>query len=371
MTNGPASAGVAPRHLDALTGVRGIAAWAVVLYHMRESLVRLLSPDMIDVLASGYLAVDMFFVLSGFVLWYTYADRLRASRGREAGAFLWRRLARIWPLHAFVLALFVAFVAAQAARGADVSGNPPGELPLHLLMIQNWGFTSELTWNNPAWSISTEWAASLCFPLLVMVLRWDRLPRFLLPVAAIALVTLIHGVFVLGRADTLGDEIPRLGLARCMLEFMLGNLACVMWRAWNEAPASAPVSAITCGCVLAGGLLLGLPQTLVVPAVFMSGILALACDRGPVARLLSARPLIWLGEVSYSTYLVHVLAFLVFKLAFVDDSRQLDWAGFAAFIAILLAVSSLLYRHVEKPAQRWLNRRPPRFARKRRPAQPA
>ena len=358
----------APRHLDALTGVRGIAAWAVVFYHLRASLVDLFPAQVIDILAKGYLAVDMFFVLSGFVLWYTYADRLRESGGRETGAFLWRRFARIWPLHAFVLCAFIVYVTATALRGGDNSANPVGELPLHFLMIQNWGFTPELTWNNPAWSISTEWAASLLFPLFVIALRWDRMPRIMLPVAACGVIGMIHLVFVLGRAEALGDQIPRLGLARCILEFMLGNLACVMWRAWHKAPAAAPLAAIACGGILAAWSAFNLPEPLAIPAIFLTGILALACDRGPVARLLSTRPLMWLGEVSYSTYLVHVLAFLAFKIAFVDDSRQIGWVGLAAFVAVLLVLSGALYRTIEKPAQRWLNRHPPRVFRKPAPA---
>jgi peptidoglycan/LPS O-acetylase OafA/YrhL len=68
-----------PRHLDALTGLRGIAAWLVVLYHIRLSLVSILPPGVIAVLARGYLAVDLFFVLSGFVMWYNYAAPLASG----------------------------------------------------------------------------------------------------------------------------------------------------------------------------------------------------------------------------------------------------------------------------------------------------
>ena len=358
------SAAVQPaRHLDALTGIRGVAAWMVVFYHVRPSLTGLFPARAIDLFAHGFLAVDLFFVLSGFVLWFTYADRLR-ERSASTGEFLWRRFARIWPLHAVILGAFVAFALVLTVTGRDTSGYPWAELPLHLLLVQNWGFTQALSWNHPAWSISTEWAAYLCFPLSVMLLRWDRLPAWLLPVAAAALIGLLHLVFGVAGETSLGEDIVHLGLARCLIEFTLGNVACVMWRRWHGLPAIAPVCAAGCLAALFGWLMLGVPQTLAVPAVFLLLILALAFDTGPVSRLLSGKVLLYLGEISYSTYLVHFLLFILFKIAVVDDSAQLGPAGLAGFLAVLFVVSAGLYHGVEKPAQRWLNGHRPGARRK-------
>ena len=78
--------------------------------------------------------------------------------------------------------------------------------------------------------------------------------------------------------------------------------------------------------------------------------------------MIGGKTLTWLGEVSYSTYLAHFLLFILYKLAFVDASLQLGWAGLAGFLALVLAASAGLYYGLEKPAQRWLNRRPPRWA---------
>jgi peptidoglycan/LPS O-acetylase OafA/YrhL len=96
-----------PRHLDALTGIRGIAAWGVVLYHIRLSLTGLLPAPVIAVFAKGYLAVDLFFILSGFVIWYNYAARIADGGAGAARLFLWRRFARVWPLHGAILAGFL------------------------------------------------------------------------------------------------------------------------------------------------------------------------------------------------------------------------------------------------------------------------
>jgi len=88
----------------------------------------------------------------------------------------------------------------------------------------------------------------------------------------------------------------------------------------------------------------------------------LASDRGAAGRLFAARPLRWLGDLSYATYLLHFFGFVLFKLMFVDASLQLGWWQLLAFVALLLAASDAVFRWFEKPAQRWLNTHSPRFA---------
>lgn len=161
--------------LDGLTAVRGIAAWFVVLYHIRASTPWL--PDGVMALAhKGYLAVDFFFLLSGFVIWLSAREDFAARGLAATGAFLRRRMARIYPLYAVMLALTILFAALVHTTGRDMDNYPWAELPLHILMLQNWGFTDALSWNHPAWSISTELAAYLLFPLIAL-LPLARAPR--------------------------------------------------------------------------------------------------------------------------------------------------------------------------------------------------
>jgi peptidoglycan/LPS O-acetylase OafA/YrhL len=98
-----------------------------------------------------------------------------------------------------------------------------------------------------------------------------------------------------------------------------------------------------------------------VPACFTIALLALALGKGLVGQALASTVPRYLGEISYSTYLAHTLLFMLFKLMFVDASLQLDWPRLAAFLLLVLACSAMLYHAVEKPAQRWLNRRRPRW----------
>ena len=124
--------------LRALTGARGLAAWLVVLYHIRLSIAGL-PQAALDILAKGYLAVDFFFLLSGFVIWLTWHERLRVQGVAGIGPFLRKRIARIWPLHVVVLAGAVALALVFVATGrADPVDYPFARLPLDILLLQNW-----------------------------------------------------------------------------------------------------------------------------------------------------------------------------------------------------------------------------------------
>ena len=351
--------------LEALTGIRGIAAWYVVFYHIRLSLVALLPAPAIAVLAKGYLAVDLFFMLSGFVLWLNYAPRLASAEPGQIAGFWWRRVARIWPLHAVVLAGFVVLAAFFALTGRHPDGFPWRELPLQVLLVQNWGFTAQLAWNHPAWSISTEMAAYLLFPLIALSARHTWSTAWLV-LAAVALLAGLHAIFAAGGHRLLGDAITSLGLVRCLLEFALGTLAARLWLTWREAsrrPLLVVLLTFAALLAIGAGLSAGLPETAFVPLALFCGLLALAFDRGWVARWLGRGPIHWLGEVSYSTYLAHYGLFMVFKLVCVDSSLQLDLPRLAAFLALLLAASAGLYHAVELPAQRWLTHRQPAIRR--------
>jgi len=353
---------VTPRHLDALTGIRGLAAWGVVLYHVRLSLAGLVPAPVIAGLGKGYLAVDLFFMLSGFVIWYNYAARIRDGGWGEARTFLWRRFARVWPLHAVVLAGFAALALLLGLTGRGTAGYPWAELPLHLALVQNWGFLPELAWNHPAWSISTELAAYLLFPAAVAAVRWDRLPGWALLAIAALLAAALHALFALHGETSLGARIEQLGLWRCLAGFAIGMVLCILWERWQHSRPGAPAAAAACLGLFALGRATALPETAFVPAAFFAGLLALALDRGAVAGFVGGKALTYLGEISYSTYLAHFGLFLVFKLLFVDASLQLSWGQLAGFLALVFAASVALYHGIEKPAQRWLNRRPPRWA---------
>lgn len=356
-------------HLAALTGLRGLAAWYVVVFHTRRSLTEWMPEAGLAIIAKGYLAVDLFFMLSGFVMWLNYGQRLRTQGLSGAPQFWWRRFARIWPLHMLVLAGMVLFALVVWASGRDMANYPFQELPLHILLVQNWGLTDALKWNHPAWSISTEMAAYLLFPAIVLAVRWEavRPARLVLCIALLALA--LHLIFRAAGADELGDKIPRLGLARCLAQFTIGVMLANLWHAWRGQPGKARICAVVSALLFAGLLLPGDQETLLVVLAFAAGLLALALDSGLASRVLSWRALEWLGDISYATYIVHFPLLIALKLFFVDADLQIGPLLLGGYLLLVLVLSGVLYRWFEKPAQKWLNDRAPFGKREAVPAQ--
>lgn len=335
--------------LRPLTSVRGLFAWAVVLFHFRFACSAWAPPGLIKALAKGYLAVDFFFLLSGFVIWLNYGDRLRQGGG--TADFLVKRIARIWPLHAAMLAFIVTIASALLLTGRPTPHFPFAALPLHLAMMQNWGFSNGLMWNDPAWSISCEWMAYLLAPIAALLLPKRRLPTPLLLIAAIAPLLALHGAMHAAGLSMLGADIPHWGLPRCLAEFASGAMLSALWRRWRGlglAEAGAWVLAI----LLLAGWALHAPETLVVPLAFAALLFALAIGGERPGHPLSGRAIHYLGEISYATYLSHFLIYFVFKLLFVENEFDVPPALLAVFFGALFAVSAGLHHWLERPAQR-------------------
>jgi peptidoglycan/LPS O-acetylase OafA/YrhL len=339
--------------LKALTSVRGIAAWLVVFFHIRLALG--LPDPVLHVLAKGYLAVDFFFLLSGFVIWMSWGERIRLGGLATVPDFLQRRIARIWPLHLVMLGFAVAMAAALELTGRGSDHFPWHELPLHVVLLQNWGFTGHLAWNDPAWSISCELGAYLLFPLLALAIDWRRVPSWAVLAAIAALLALLHAIFAGRGAVALGQEIPSLGLIRCILEFAAGTAVSALWLRWREAWRLPALASAALALAALAGWAFGAPETLTVPAAFAALLLALALTAAKRGNPLEAGWPHYLGEISYATYLSHYLLWFAFKLAFVENAHAVPWPLVTGFLLIVLACSAALYHWIERPAQRWVN----------------
>lgn len=345
-------------YLHELSCARGVAAWMVVLFHARLGMPWL--PDgVMAVLDKGYLAVDFFFLLSGFVIYLSAREALARDGIRAVPVFWRRRMARIWPLYAVMLALTTAFAALLTLTGREDGGYPWSELPLHILMVQNWGFTDALSWNHPAWSISTEMAAYLLFPLLVLGLPLARMPRPGLLAGMATLIAIMAAWLHYAGLRDLGENIPHYGLVRCLFEFTAGCLLCAAWlRGTGGRTEKAPAAA---ALLIAGGAAAIWPtrptaELWAFPAIAGSVIFLLAelSRRTPPTRNWPAplRVLVYLGDISYATYLSHFMLFIWFKIALVDDASNIPPMTMALFLMLTLAVSALLYHLVEKPGRR-------------------
>jgi peptidoglycan/LPS O-acetylase OafA/YrhL len=343
-----------PQVIPGLISIRGIAAWWVVLYHFRQYLPAR-SPDwLLALTAHGYLAVDLFFILSGFVLALNYAE---SFRGGLAGAtsFYRLRFARIYPLHFVMLMLFLLNPLAIAlfSTNGDTSAYGWGYFVLSLFLVQNWGFSSELAWNDPAWSISTEVFAYLLFPFAAMLMgRVIVTVRAALLVMAALLIVLVIGAQAAG--GSLGDDIPGFGLTRCCLQFLIGML---VWRLRDRLGFTTPrvsrAAILLAASLILAYVLVPIGDALVMPAAFALLVFGLA---DPLAR-----PGIWLnvswleklGLISYSTYLSHVFIKIWVKFALVRPGIP-EWVPLLVYLLFVALASIVLYRMVEVPGRRWL-----------------
>lgn len=343
-----------PRMLPTLTGVRGIAALMVLFYHIRGGMTGFAPPGVISVLAHGYLAVDLFFVLSGFVLWWNYGAQFREQGMRAAPHFIVRRFARIFPLHIAILSAMALFALALLVSGRDPGAHYSfAQLPAHYLLVQNWGFGDRLTWNDPAWSISTEWAAYL---LLAVTGGWlARLPpdRWSFPLLTVALAGALGAWFAATGRTSIGEDIPATGLLRCLFEFGMGILLCQWWTAQRAEGRTATIVGTALGFAALGtALLLSVSQPAAIPLIMVAVVIAALQASVAAKPLLAGRVAQWLGDISYAVYLSHFFLWILFKLFFVDDLAMVPPVKIAAFVLMALAVSHLLHIWLEVPGRR-------------------
>lgn len=324
----------AASRLPALTGVRGVAALWVVAYHFTRG---------VPVIERGALGVDLFFMLSGFILSYAH-DGARAVRDwRAQRDFLKLRLARIYPLYAATLLLLGLYVLADPgfADSYPLARQRWGldSFVASLLLVQNWGHFLPTCWNTPAWSLSAEWFAYLGFPLFQRLTRPARAVYLPLLLAAGCLAGFVAAMVALGidRPDLAGTP----GMARVVSEFAAGCLLFTAWRnglptlgAWADAAALLLLAI----AVLAGGRLawIALPG-------FALVLLLGAQGHGAIARALAQPPLVWLGKVSYSLYLTHWIVLQIgLRVVTLLDPPRADAASTRWLLgALCLAVAAI------------------------------
>lgn len=357
--------------LPSLTPLRGIAAVWVVLYHYGVLYFPSLNPAQHTALLNkGYLAVDLFFMLSGFVMTHVYRTRFAWGVGlRGYWTFLSARIARLYPLHLAVLGLFVATTLAahmaQYAMGGPIAGIPITgfrsvmALVANLFMLQGL-HASTLSWNYPAWSISLEFMAYLVFPFVLMRV-WragSRTQAFL----ALGLLAALAGLAWLTRDDFNQWDGPAT-LLRCLPEFLLGML---LYRAYLSPTRATLLSGDAVALALLAAVLLALhakgPDLLVV-MLFAALLMAVVSNRGWVRTWLNSSPLIWLGEISYALYLIHsfvqhATSEVLSRGLHIQDRHELSGNSSLAVLTVMIAAGLLLaaacYRWIERPGQRYL-----------------
>jgi len=355
-----------PTHIKPLTSLRFIAAIWVLLYHFKDHLS--LGLGRIGLIADGYLGVDLFFILSGFILAHVYLDEVE-TRGFNFHGFLQNRLARIYPMHLATLAVMLALFAAASLLGVAV-GEPDAfklrDIPAHLALVHAWGVTQSVGWNFPSWSISAEWGAYLLFPLIAMlVLRAQKYTAWMLGAAlALCLANFValdnlHFAFAnVGRAFE--EMTAQIGMLRIVPSFMLGVALYVFGRK-HAAPAWAAWP-ITLGSLYFVILVATLQLW---DALAWFGLAGLIYGLAETARHTVDAPVagsrfVFLGAASYALYMTHLPVDIVWfhTLEKFGVTEQAPWAlrllaVFGVFGACVL-VSAFAYLWLEEPARKWV-----------------
>lgn len=378
--------------IKALSGLRIVAAIWVVLFHFRPWL-DVSAPGFKSALAPvincGAQGVDLFFILSGFVLTWNYIDRMGESFSvRGTLHFLWLRLARVWPIYLVTLHLallwiiFTLYVGRLPSPDADQLSAVSYVRQLALAQLWFQPFFDGSSWDGPAWSISAEWLAYLLFGGLVLaIFRIARATRArgLLWLAVVACLPPTLLLLATGHFYTPWSWLPRI-----IMQFTAGALACAAVRKL-ELSDTARHRAGYVSLVLALAIIAILylfdahpvpkvsDSSGLVDVLFVPLVASLAVGIGSLPRLLSTRVMVYGGYISFSLYMVHELVHTAWNWTTAEFGIVLTPSWSAKFIVlgvllVALAGAALLYHVVEEPARIWMRKmvretRPPVEAR--------
>lgn len=364
-----------PKRFVALDSLRGVAAITVALYHLFGT--GFISGS--TYVRNGDALVDLFFVLSGFVIAGAYGSKL--VDGFSFLRFMALRIGRLWPLHITMLLVFVAYQALVWAshdvplyqNGVLLDHGRPGELLATVFLVQaywvqDFGTWGGRMWNGPSWSISVE---LLLYALAGLAWRFVGRPAWILAPLCSAIVFL----FLRTLADPwqFAGYLPLRGIAG----FGLGIGAWQIWLRLSRSPVAdlglGPATAMELAAVALAALVICggemSDRLLLLDASFALLILVFAFERGYLSALLGTRPFVSLGLWSYSIYMVHLVveyaSFAVLRrLGFIeriadqginriDAGPILGEAISMAIILLVVATAALTWRFVEEPSRRW------------------
>jgi len=346
-----------------LTGIRAVAAFWVVFHHLKPQIEeafpwtsRVAGP----LLSQGYLGVDLFFILSGFIIYYNYGDSLADFRLKNYGEYLWMRLARLWPVHVTILLIYAVGLIAIRFFGVN---------PIHqnfyswidfawnILMVHAWSVPISVSWNTPAWSISCEFLVYLLFPLFLLL----RLQRAYTVVLFLYVGTLFFGTAAIcqGLYDTGGSQY---GLIRVLGEFFGGCGLGLIHRLQKvrHYKGSVIVHVTVLALLIAPYTIipLGLVGYWCVPLLGVI-VLELARDQGIIASFLSTKVMLRGGYISYSLYMVHEPCLILMSGARRFLHLPIILTLFV-YLLVLIPAALLMFYGVEEPCRKAMRKAYPR-----------
>ncbi|MDB5616825.1 acyltransferase [Tardiphaga sp.] len=340
------------RNLDAL---RIIAACAVVVLHYSDYVKDVpVGQFMVAHVWHFNLFVDLFFVVSGFVIASQYLGRV--ADGRAIGRFIWRRLARIYPLHLATLAFYVLIALALyfgAARTDNAARYPFSDLPAQFLLLHAFD-GARLTFNFPSWSLSAEMFCYVLFPLVgLLVTRGRAVVLALIVVPAFANTVYAH----VAGTGSWAHWINQGGAFRGLPAFNLG-IACWLYRdqiaRWPIIPGA--VTSLLAAYILFGSFV---PEMVDLLIIYVIAVLAIQCDCANRATTLMRLGLDRGSQWTYSCYMLHLpvaTVILTFGARYLEPYLPGGRLTLIPVALMVLAFGSVLsLRYFETPVRRYLN----------------
>ena len=340
-----------------LTGLRFYASLWVFLYH---AIIYVNELDCLF-LQHGYIGVDFFFILSGFILTYVYYDSffVREITSRKYWNFVVKRFAKIYPMH-FISFIMVAIMlyAGKYVFHQDLKLSPE-LIPSILLMVHSWGFNDEHGWNVPSWSISSEWFAYLfLFVPFAFVFKQSK--------KIFSLLVILVVVFFLFKWSNTTDfsldnpeKLTNFGLERLFPEFIFGML---LGYFRIELKVSKIISTIvflisflSFLLLMYGGLGLNPDAFCIIP---LAGIIFSLSYKTYLDFFFDNKFFIYLGNVSFTFYILQLIPFFICKIPFEWlNAKGIPPYPLAIFKTISLIGANLLlasffYKYYEEPMRK-------------------
>jgi peptidoglycan/LPS O-acetylase OafA/YrhL len=336
------------KRVPSLDGLRGIAAIFVMFFHFDVFfLPQARISDIIPFVSRSYLSVDLFFLLSGFVMSHVYGRRLALNWRDHWLQFLIARFARLYPLFSLTTLIMLAIFILSGCQTPGISFSI-SSLALQPFLLQEWA--PGLNWNYSSWSISTETEAYILFVFLAGPLIIGKYYRWI----AIGCCAILAALSIVHHGSlNFFHGVP--ALLRTVVEFCLGVL---LYRAHINGPPFRVGLAVSLMIVFVVFALVTRQDCLVVGALTCL-IYYVVEARYALGWLLNARLTVALGNWSYSIYLWHVPIYAAITAAFAASGYPVsDLSGSNAKLLLLVTTlivvgfSAVTYRYFEAPMRR-------------------
>jgi peptidoglycan/LPS O-acetylase OafA/YrhL len=364
-------------YLSSLTPLRGIAALLVAVFHFEMAAARFVPAAQTMFFERCYLMVDLFFIMSGFIMMHVYSSHFKERiQGNALKDFFVARFARIYPLHLFTLVLLVVIV-----RWLTNWGNPPiifeqtSDILPNVFLLQSFGVMHIYSWNIPSWSISAESAAYLLFPLIALGINKKK--TLSVVILTILIVAAYYSImYLLPRVNPMHPKIPvphnlnttfDYGYIRGIAGFASGILMYLLYQlpAVRKAFSSDIASVLV---IVAVVLSMHFPLNDGITVFFFSMlVLSITANNGMIARFCKRKTMQLLGDISFSIYLMQIFLqepfshniFLPGTVGIGRGKQNIDFSSgllyCVVYLILLILISYVTYQWVERPSRRFIN----------------